>query len=152
MDVVDLDLDDEDEGSSPMERVAETPVETPTADDAAPLVPEGGDEAGYDGDEREADDDGVFRAVDSASERDAEIESVAEEYDSEEIRRVQMERACQLLTETDWSMERIAQAAGFSNAMRFSANFRHHKGIPPTTFRAASRAGESEELKSKKSF
>nr|WP_102107387.1 ribonuclease E/G [Kandeliimicrobium roseum] len=68
MDVVDLD-DDEDrdgrsdeEGSSPVDRVAETPVETPESDD---------------------DDD----AAESAADRDDEIESVAEEDVSEEIRR-----------------------------------------------------------------
>jgi ribonuclease E len=93
MDVVDLDLGDEDEGSSPMDRVAETPVETPPSDDGTALVP-GGDEPGDDGDakEVEADDEGVFRAVDSASERDSEIESVAEEDDSEEIRQVRKPR------------------------------------------------------------
>jgi ribonuclease E len=75
MDVVDLDEHFEDEANSPVDRVADTPVETPvTSDDD------------HDDEPGEGDDDGVFRAVDSASDRDAEIESVAEEDDTEDLR------------------------------------------------------------------
>ncbi len=78
MDVVDL---GEDEGSSPIDRVAETPVETPSAREAA-LAPESDDDA----------EDGPFRAMDTASERDSEIESVAEEDDSDDYRQVRKPR------------------------------------------------------------
>ncbi len=79
MDVVDLDAEGEiadDEGSSPVERVAETPVETPEAgeDDAE-------DDAGG------VESDQPYHAMDDASERDEDIESVAEEDVSEEIQR-----------------------------------------------------------------
>ncbi len=64
----------EDEASSPMERVRETPVETPDADD---------DENGS--------DDNVDDPVE-ASEKDDDIESVADEDDSEDIRPVRKPR------------------------------------------------------------
>ncbi len=64
----------DDEASSPVERVAETPVETPASGEE-----DGAEEAGDEG--------GEYHAVDDAAERDAEIESVAEEDVSEEIRR-----------------------------------------------------------------
>jgi ribonuclease E len=70
----DVDLGDE-EGSSPMERVHETPVEEPARD-----------EDDEDGEERQ-ERDGPYRAMDDASDRDEEIESVAEEDVSEEISR-----------------------------------------------------------------
>ncbi|WP_226780669.1 Rne/Rng family ribonuclease [Oceaniglobus trochenteri] len=70
MDVVDLDAGDDDEGSSPMERVAETPVETPDIDDSD-------------------DDDGAETNAD----RDDDIESVADEDVSEEISRPRKPRA-----------------------------------------------------------
>ena len=76
MDVVepegDVEMTDE-EGFSPVERVHETPVPTPTADEAD--------------DTSEEDSDGPYRAMDDASDRDDEIESVAEEDVTEEIRR-----------------------------------------------------------------
>jgi len=76
METVDLTDDDEvdvseDEASSPMERVAETPVETPEADDA----------------DADGDDDAV-----DASDKDDSIESVADEDDSEDIRPVRKPR------------------------------------------------------------
>ncbi|QFT60136.1 Ribonuclease E [Sulfitobacter sp. THAF37] len=72
METVDLSDGDEvevsdDEASSPMERVGETPVETPAVDE----------------DDHDADDD---TAAESAADRDDSIESVADEDDSEEIR------------------------------------------------------------------
>jgi ribonuclease E len=76
MDVVDLDEHFEDEANSPVDRVADTPVETPVASD----------DEDHDDEPGEGDDDGVFRAVDSASDRDAEIESIAEEDDTEDLR------------------------------------------------------------------
>ena len=88
MDVVEL---GEDEGSSPIDRVAETPVETPSAQEAA-LAPESDDDAESDADNGGPEDEGPFRAVDSASERDSEIESVAEEDDSDDYRQVRKPR------------------------------------------------------------
>ena len=73
MDVVDLDEDDDDEGQSPVDRVGETPVETPAAD------ADGGSDA-------------PFNAVETAADRDSEIESVAEEDDSEDLRPVRKPR------------------------------------------------------------
>jgi ribonuclease E len=84
MDVVvpegDLDGRDPEEGSSPVERVHETPVETPAADESEDASGDTEDEAGED---RE----GPYRAIDEASDRDEEIESVAEEDVSDEISR-----------------------------------------------------------------
>ena len=79
METVDLDGDDEvdvaeSEASSPMERVKETPVETPDVSD---------------GDDSDDDDDDKA----SASEKDDSIESVADEDDSEDIRSVRKPRA-----------------------------------------------------------
>ena len=81
METVDLDGDDEvevsdDEASSPMERVKETPVETPDVSDD---------------DDSDSDDEEDDKA--SASEKDDSIESVADEDDSEEIRPVRKPRA-----------------------------------------------------------
>ncbi|MBW4708143.1 Rne/Rng family ribonuclease [Roseobacter sp. YSTF-M11] len=93
-----IDLDDE-EGSSPMERVAETPVEEPIDPpeaenlDAAEAVADGAsasdeaaaasDDTGEDGDED--DDDVPVRKAD-ASAKDDSIESVADDDDQEDIR------------------------------------------------------------------
>ncbi|WP_092060338.1 ribonuclease E/G [Poseidonocella pacifica] len=84
METIDLDPDagSEDksgapEGSSPMETVAETPVETPAAEEA----PEAED--------TEVED---VREVASADDDSAEIESVADEDDSEDIRPVRKPR------------------------------------------------------------
>jgi len=71
METIDLNDNDE-EGSSPMTMVAETPVETPAADDD------------------DADDDDA-EAI-SAAEKDDEIESVAEEDDTDEVRPVRKPR------------------------------------------------------------
>ncbi|WP_108482448.1 ribonuclease E/G [Oceaniglobus ichthyenteri] len=79
MAVVDLgDDDDDEEGSSPMERVGETPVETPDESD----------DSDDDNDDDENDDD-----ESSASDKDDEIESVAEEDVTEEISRPRKPRA-----------------------------------------------------------
>jgi len=66
----------EDEASSPVERVAETPVETPARNED-----DSDDENGN------GEDGGAYRAMDDASERDSDIESVADEDVSEEIQR-----------------------------------------------------------------
>ncbi len=80
MDVVEQDADDVievEEGSSPMETVAETPVETPEASDEGQ---DGDDDS--DGDSDDGDDDDVLQATD----KDENIESVAQEDDADEVR------------------------------------------------------------------
>ncbi len=72
-----IDLVDEEEGSSPMELVGETPVETPAA--------------GEDDDD-DGDDEKPYVAMDDASDKDETIESVAEEDDSEDVRPVRKPR------------------------------------------------------------
>ncbi len=69
-----IDLADSEEGSSPMELVAETPVETPVA---------GEDDA--DGDDDDSNDDGDAPKADPRS-KDDSIESVAEEDDTDDVR------------------------------------------------------------------
>ncbi|NNK68133.1 MAG: ribonuclease E/G [Rhodobacteraceae bacterium] len=103
MDVVDLDDDDDanlvdgDEGSSPVDRVAETPVETPDAaeDEAAADIeakdaPEADAEAEAEApaetDDVDGEDDAPYVAMDDAADRDDSIESVADEDVTEEIR------------------------------------------------------------------
>ena len=71
-----IDLGDSEEGSSPMELVAETPVETPAAGEE--------DDDGEDGDDDQP-------QVDPKS-KDDTIESVAEEDDSEDVRPVRKPR------------------------------------------------------------
>ena len=81
MEVVDLDdaVDiPEDEASSPRERVAETPVETPAADEE-PAADE--DSSGD-----QPPEDEPYQAMDDAAERDESVESVADEDVQEEIR------------------------------------------------------------------
>ncbi len=78
MEVLDLGSDDVEEGTSPMETVGETPIDTPDSSD---------DDSGSDDDSDE--DDGVVRTV----EKDETIESVAEEDDSEDVRPVRKPRA-----------------------------------------------------------
>ncbi|MCG6902783.1 MAG: Rne/Rng family ribonuclease [Rhodobacter sp.] len=102
MGVVDLDADDYQEGTSPVEYVRDTPVETPAAQDAesGETARTGADEApaedsAADDDDSDADDDGDANDADTddggeslpdATERDDEIESVADEDVAEEIR------------------------------------------------------------------
>ena len=84
-----IDLDDDEEGSSPMELVSETPVETPAVDDKPEAVEAASsdDEAEAVSDdqvaaEAEADDD----AKADAKDKDDRIESVTTEDDSEDVR------------------------------------------------------------------
>ena len=84
-----IDLDDDEEGSSPMELVSETPVETPAADEKPEAVEAASsdDEAEAVSDdqvaaEAEADDD----AKADAKDKDDRIESVTTEDDSEDVR------------------------------------------------------------------
>ncbi|MEP3786000.1 ribonuclease E/G [Ascidiaceihabitans sp.] len=103
METIDLDDASEDagvveEGSSPMETVKETPVETPDAsetEDDAPVadVSDETAEAAEDDDASDAeDDDGEEAKSTDATSKDDSIESVADEDDSEDIRPVRKPR------------------------------------------------------------
>ena len=56
------------------------------------------------------------------------------------IREHRMERAAELLHETDASMAEIAAAIGYESASKFSAEFRKAYGALPTEYRRAARA------------
>ena len=79
-DISGMETIDLEEGSSPMETVAETPVETPASDDEADA------ESGSDDDD--SDDD----AGTDATDKDENIESVADEDDAEDVRPVRKPR------------------------------------------------------------
>ncbi|MDB4053245.1 Rne/Rng family ribonuclease [Octadecabacter sp.] len=79
-DIAGMETIDLEEGSSPMEAVAETPVETPASDDEADA------ESGSDDDD--SDDD----AGTDATDKDENIESVADEDDAEDVRPVRKPR------------------------------------------------------------
>ncbi|MEL6572891.1 MAG: Rne/Rng family ribonuclease [Pseudomonadota bacterium] len=106
-----IDLDESEEGSSPMELVGETPVETPVTDDgvaseetegvSAEAAEEPDQSEAADGtaseeapeDEgTEADDDEGEKGGKDASSKDDSIESVAEEDDRDEVRPVRKPR------------------------------------------------------------
>lgn len=55
---------------------------------------------------------------------------------SEEIRRVHIERARNLLADTDLAMSALAPSAGFSNASHLSIVFRQETGMTPTAYRS----------------
>ncbi len=58
----------------------------------------------------------------------------------QEVRRVQLLRAQELLATTDWTMEQIAQAAGFSDGRHVAVVFRQNVGTTPSEFRQRFRA------------
>lgn len=53
----------------------------------------------------------------------------------EEIRQVRLERARQLLRETDLQIPAVADRSGFGNAVRFAATFRQDAGQSPSAYR-----------------
>ncbi len=53
----------------------------------------------------------------------------------EEIQRVRIEFAKDLLRSGDLSLEMISERCGFSSSQRFSVLFRQHTGMPPNRFR-----------------
>lgn len=53
----------------------------------------------------------------------------------EELRRVRLEHAKQLLLETDWPMAKIAQTAGLTSAPYLNHVFRRETGLTPAQFR-----------------
>lgn len=52
------------------------------------------------------------------------------------LREYRLERACELLTETNLSLAEIASACGFQDMSYFSKSFRESKGTTPTGYRA----------------
>ncbi len=57
-----------------------------------------------------------------------------------EIQRVRVERACQMLVETNWSLANIAERCGFSNAIHFGVAFKRQMKITPEQHRRGSAA------------
>ena len=53
----------------------------------------------------------------------------------DEIRRVRLERACQMLAEGDLPIAKVAIRCGFSTAQRFHAVFKPHYGMSPAEYR-----------------
>jgi transcriptional regulator GlxA family with amidase domain len=66
----------------------------------------------------------------------------------DEIRRVHVERAAELLRETDIDMPSIAEQCGFSSPIRFSTVFKEFRGVAPSVYRRQHRPGaEKEKMK-----
>lgn len=58
----------------------------------------------------------------------------------QEIRRARIERACELLRDTDFDMQLIAERCGFQNQVRFSTVFRQLMATSPSNYRKNHRA------------
>lgn len=58
---------------------------------------------------------------------------------AQEIVRVHILRAKNLLSDTDWPMPAVAERSGFTSASRLSAVFRRVVGVAPTTYRQRGR-------------
>lgn len=56
-----------------------------------------------------------------------------------EIDRVRLERAKELLAETEWAIPRVAEAAGFAYHINFCAFFKRKTGVTPSRYRKDSR-------------
>jgi LacI family transcriptional regulator len=61
---------------------------------------------------------------------------------AEEIRRVRVEHAVQLLCDTNWRMPKIAAASGFDRAELLTRAFRRELGTTPTEFRRQHQGGQ----------
>lgn len=57
----------------------------------------------------------------------------------QEIRRVQLQRACELLAETDLTVAQVARQCGFTRPTYFMREFRNRVGQTPSQFRRESR-------------
>lgn len=53
---------------------------------------------------------------------------------------LRLERAAQLLTETDLCLSEIATRVGYVSEFAFSRAFKRHRGVPPSIFRRSSTA------------
>jgi LacI family transcriptional regulator len=62
----------------------------------------------------------------------------------DEIRRVHVERARNLLAETDLPMHVVAERSGFADGRRFSTVIREVTGFTPTAYRRQFRSGGSD--------
>lgn len=58
---------------------------------------------------------------------------------AEEIRRVHIQRAKQLLTTTELTMEEVAEQSGFASQPEFSRVFRRETGLTPSSYRRHAR-------------
>jgi LacI family transcriptional regulator len=58
---------------------------------------------------------------------------------ADEIRRVHLERARQLLVETDMPLSQVAEMAGFASQAYFSDLFRRQLGVTPNQYRRKNR-------------
>lgn len=54
---------------------------------------------------------------------------------AEELRRLRLERSRQLLTDTELSMDQVAEACGYAGSTQFGAAFRRQYGVTPLSFR-----------------
>jgi AraC-like DNA-binding protein len=59
---------------------------------------------------------------------------------SAQARAVKLERAQQLLRETDWKLAAVAHEVGFDSSQRLATTFRQATGLTPSAFRAQFRA------------
>lgn len=86
----------------------------------------------------------VLRAV-SASRRSLEqkFRTMLRHGIAEEVRRVHVERAKNLLLTTMLSMSEVAAHSGFTSAQALSRVFRRETGCTPTAFRNKARLGEN---------
>ncbi len=57
------------------------------------------------------------------------------------VEQKRMARACRLLNETNWLIEKIAEAVGYSDPFYFSTCFRKSFGISPSSYRKVTRLG-----------
>ena len=69
--------------------------------------------------------------------------AVRGETAAQTVRRLRLERAAAMLTETSWSIERIAWKAGFTGTEVFSRAFLRSYGTTPSRFRNDGRAASS---------
>lgn len=61
----------------------------------------------------------------------------------QEIIRVQLDRVKELLTQTDLSLEEIAERAGFSHVEYLSVAFKRETGLPPSHYRTLNKPGSA---------
>lgn len=70
---------------------------------------------------------------------------------AEEIRRIRVDRAVQMLCDTSWSMPRIAAAAGFVLPELLTRAFRRELGVTPSEFRKRHLHGQRTSVSASKS-
>ena len=63
-----------------------------------------------------------------------------------ELRRQRVERARELLADTDLAIQKIAELTGFASNIRFTTVFREQMGITPTEFREQMRGWEVDDV------